>query len=97
MYYRCNERDHKSNACPTRRVTDVAKVRDEEEEREGHVVVNDEYARVEFAEEESEEMINFVLHKILLASKMKSIAGICLKHNVLSRTRCVIRSWIMVA
>ncbi|KAI5421840.1 hypothetical protein KIW84_045325 [Lathyrus oleraceus] len=86
MYYRCNERGHKSNVCPTRRVIDVAKVRDEEEEREGHVVVNDEYARVEFAEEEYEEMINFVLHKILLASKDEEHCG------NLFKTQCSIKN-----
>ncbi|CAI8608597.1 unnamed protein product [Vicia faba] len=59
--YRCNRRRHKSNVCPTRRVTTIVEEMEKDEEREDHAVENDEYAIVEFAEEESDEKVNFVL------------------------------------
>ncbi|KAI5427580.1 hypothetical protein KIW84_032835 [Lathyrus oleraceus] len=43
------------NVFPTRRVVVVADEREEEEERVGHAVENDEYGEVEFAEEEFDE------------------------------------------
>ena len=49
MCYHCNERCHISNACPTRRVVAIAEEREEEEEKVGHAVEDDEYAGVEFA------------------------------------------------
>src|SRR4051812_27832616 len=67
--YRCNGRGHKSNVCPTRRVAVVVEEREEDEEREDSTFKNDEYADVEFAVEESDERVNFVLQVMLLASK----------------------------
>lgn len=58
--YRCNERGHKSNVCPTRRVFVVAEEKDEDEEREDLAVENDEYAEVKFVEEQYDERVNFV-------------------------------------
>lgn len=65
--YRCNGRGHKSNVCPTRRVTTVAK--EKEEERERPDAENEKYVGVDFAEEESDERVNFVLQRILLLTK----------------------------
>ncbi|KAI5430219.1 hypothetical protein KIW84_034699 [Lathyrus oleraceus] len=67
--HHCNGRGRISNACPTRRVIVVAEEWEEEEEKVGHAVENDEYARVEFAEEEYDKRVNFMLQRILLASK----------------------------
>lgn len=69
MYYHCNGGGHKLNACPIRRVVVVVEQSEKEEEREGHVVDNNEYAGVNFIEEESDERVNFVLQRILIASK----------------------------
>lgn len=41
----------------------VAEEREAKEEREGHAVENDEYAWIEFAEEEYDEMVNFMFHR----------------------------------
>lgn len=60
--YRCHGQGHKSNVCPSRRT--VALVGEEEEHDE-----EDEYAGVEFAEEESNEVLSLVLQRILLSSK----------------------------
>lgn len=68
--YHCNGRAHKSNVCPTRRVVAIAEERvKEEKKRKGYLVENNEYADVEFAREEFDERVNFMLQRILLASK----------------------------
>lgn len=69
MCYHCNRTSHISNVCPARRVVAIAEEIEEEDEREGHAVENNEYAGVEFAEEESDERVNFLFHRILLSSK----------------------------
>jgi hypothetical protein len=45
------------------------KEREGEEERELPTIEEDEYAEVEFVEEEFDERVDFVLHRILLESK----------------------------
>jgi len=45
------------------------KGREREEEREKPTIEEEEYTWVEFAEEESDETVNFVLQRMLLASK----------------------------
>jgi hypothetical protein len=47
----------------------VADERDADDEREQPTVDEDEYVEVEFAEEEYDERVNFVLQRLLLASK----------------------------
>lgn len=88
--YHCNGRGHKSNICPTRKVYVVAEEREKKEEIVGHVVENDEYAGVGFVEEESDDRVNFVLQKILLASKDERQHKNLFKTHGLSRTSCVI-------
>ncbi|KAI5387259.1 hypothetical protein KIW84_073414 [Lathyrus oleraceus] len=66
--YHYNGRSNISNVCSTRRVDDVAKEIEEEKERVGHAVENNEYVGVEFAEEESDERFdNDITHKIVMA------------------------------
>jgi len=60
--FRCQGQGRKSNVCLSRRT--VAFLEGEEELEEA-----DEYAWVEFGEEESNEIINLVLQRILLSSK----------------------------
>ncbi|XP_058769117.1 uncharacterized protein LOC131642988 [Vicia villosa] len=84
--YRCNGRGHKSNVCPTRRVDVVMEEREEDEEREDLTVENDEYADVEFAKEESDERVNFVLQRMLLASKDEG------QRKNLFKTHCSIKN-----
>ncbi|KAI5428940.1 hypothetical protein KIW84_033795 [Lathyrus oleraceus] len=55
MCYHCNGIIYRSNVCPRRRVVTVAEEREEEKERERHAIENDEYAGVEFEEEEYDE------------------------------------------
>uniref|UniRef100_A0A803M747 CCHC-type domain-containing protein n=1 Tax=Chenopodium quinoa TaxID=63459 RepID=A0A803M747_CHEQI len=62
--YRCNGKGHRSNVCQTRRIAAVVEGDGEELGRE-----NDEYADVEFAEEEYDERVSFVLQRVLLTSK----------------------------
>lgn len=64
--YRCNGKGHISNVCLIRRVHVV--LEGDGEELEGE---NDEYADVEFTEEESDERVNFLLQRVLLTSKDK--------------------------
>ncbi|KAI5403470.1 hypothetical protein KIW84_050877 [Lathyrus oleraceus] len=59
--YHCNGRGHISSVCPTWIVDVVAEEREKEEDREGPTIENDEYEGVEFAEEESDESVNFTL------------------------------------
>jgi hypothetical protein len=47
----------------------VAKERGGDDEREQHTADEDEYAEVEFAQEESDERVNIVLQRLLLASQ----------------------------
>ncbi|MCI93036.1 hypothetical protein A2U01_0114334, partial [Trifolium medium] len=61
--YRCGGKGHRSNVCSSRRVTGVVEERDDDEQP----VDEDECAEAEFAEEESDERVNFVLQRILLA------------------------------
>ncbi|XP_058784512.1 uncharacterized protein LOC131659322 [Vicia villosa] len=84
--YHCNGRGHKSNVCPTRRVATVVEEREEDEEREDSTVKNDEYADVEFAVEESDERVNFVLQRMLLASKDEG------QRKNLFKTHCSIKN-----
>lgn len=64
MCYRCNGRGHKLKVSPTRRVYTLAEEMEDEEERKGNAIENNEYAGVEFSEEEFDERVNFVLHRI---------------------------------
>ncbi|MCI74148.1 hypothetical protein A2U01_0095412, partial [Trifolium medium] len=64
--YRCGGKGHRSNVCPSRRVAGVVENRDGDDEQPDD---EDEYAEAEFAEEESDERVNFVLQRMLLASK----------------------------
>lgn len=81
-------RGHRSNVCPIRIVFVVAEEKKVEEEIEGQSVENDEYARVEFAKNEYDERINFVLQRILQASKEKG------QHKNLFKTHCSIKNKI---
>jgi hypothetical protein len=67
----CNGKGHRSNVWPSRRVAAVADERDADDEREQPTVDEDEYVEVEFAEEEYDERVNFVLQRLLLASKVE--------------------------
>ena len=67
--YQCNGKGHKSNVCPLRIVDVVTKEREREEEKEQPTIEEDEYAGVEFDEEEFDERVTFVLQRMLLASK----------------------------
>ncbi|KAI5407589.1 hypothetical protein KIW84_053734 [Lathyrus oleraceus] len=87
--YHCNGRGHKSNVFPTRKDVVIAKEREWEEEREKPTVENNEYARVEFAEEEFDVRINFMLHRILLASKEER------QHMNLFKTHCYIKNKVL--
>lgn len=78
--YRCNVRCYKSNVYPTRRVVVVEEEREEKEQRDGHALENDEYVRVNFAKKQSNVKVNFVLQRILLASKHEG------KHKNLFKT-----------
>lgn len=89
-FYPCKGRGHRSNVCPTMRVTVVAEERDEEEENGGSAIENDEYAEVEFLEEEYDVRVNFVLLRIYYHPKMKGNTRICSKHIFQSITKCVI-------
>lgn len=57
--YHCNAKGHKSNDFTSRRVAVFAEGRGEEE-REKPTIEEEEYAWVEFSEEESDERVNFV-------------------------------------
>ncbi|GAU31033.1 hypothetical protein TSUD_214690 [Trifolium subterraneum] len=65
--FRCGGKGHMSNVCPSRRVAAVLEERVDDDEREQPD--EDEYAEVEFAEEESDEKVNIVLQRMLLATK----------------------------
>jgi hypothetical protein len=67
--YRCHGKGHRSNVCPSRSIAAVAKERGGDDEREQHTADEDEYAEVEFAQEESDERVNIVLQRLLLASQ----------------------------
>ncbi|KAG2315649.1 hypothetical protein Bca52824_018771 [Brassica carinata] len=71
--YRCQGHGHKSNVCPSRKT--VAIVEEENEEDERDFAGNEEYEGAEFAEEESGEMINLVLQRVLLSSKEEGQPG----------------------
>ncbi|XP_057250722.1 uncharacterized protein LOC130591424 [Beta vulgaris subsp. vulgaris] len=81
--YHCNGKGHRSNVCPTRRVTAVLEGGEDGGEFEGE---NDEYAYAEFAEEESEDRVNFVLQRVLLASKEEG------QRKNLFKTHCSIQN-----
>lgn len=85
-YYYCKGRGHISKTIPIKRVIVVTEEREEEEKRLGHAVENNEYAEVEFAEEESDVKVNFVLQITLLASKEEG------KCNNLFKTHCSIKN-----
>lgn len=82
--FRCQGHGHKSNVCPSRRT--VAIIEEEDEENERDFAENEEYEGAEFAEEESGEMINLVLQRVLLSSKEEG------QRKNLFRTHCSIQN-----
>ena len=81
--YRCGGKGHKSNVCPSRRVAGVAEGLDGDDVQ---LDEEDEYAGVEFAEEDSEERVSFVLQRMLLASKEEG------QRKNLFKTRCSVNN-----
>ena len=74
--YRCHKPRHCSNNCPERRQANLLEVdgkekdeEEEEEEEEENAIVDDEYDGVEFSVKEGMEILNLVLHLILLSPK----------------------------
>lgn len=67
--YRCGGVGHKSNVCPSREAPSKRTTAIVNEEDDKDADNSDEYADVEFAEEESEERVNIVLQRILLSTK----------------------------
>jgi len=82
--FRCNGKGHRSNVCPSRRVAAVVGERDDDDETEQPD--EDEYAEVEFAEEESDERVNFVLQRMLLATKEEG------QRKNLFKTHCSVKN-----
>ncbi|XP_057451853.1 uncharacterized protein LOC130743636 [Lotus japonicus] len=78
--FRCGGQGHRSNVCPSRRTAAILNEETEEEEE------NNDYEGVEFAEEESEERVNFVLLRILLSSKEES------QRKNLFRSHCSVKN-----
>ena len=82
--FRCNGKGHRSNVCPSRRVAAMVGERDDDDKTEQPD--EDEYADVEFAEEESDEKVNFVLQRMLLATKEEG------QRKNLFKTHCSVKN-----
>ena len=78
--FHCGGQVHRSSVCPSKRIVAIL---NEGIEEEG--VIN-EFERVEFAEEESSERVNFVLQRVLLSSKEEG------QRTNLFRTHCSIQN-----
>ena len=75
--FHCQGQGHRSSVCPSRKT--VAFLGEEEEHDE-----EDEYEGVEFAEEESTEVVSLVLQRVLLSSKEEG------QRKNLFQTRCTV-------
>lgn len=73
--FRCQGHGHKSNVCPGRRTVAFLEGEDEHKDK-------DKCACVEFAEEESNEIINIVLQRILLSSTEEGVTPINFSPNL---------------
>ncbi|PNY16528.1 geraniol 8-hydroxylase-like [Trifolium pratense] len=69
--YRCGGKVRRSNVCPSRRVAGVVEEKDDDDDE--HPANEDEYAEAEFAKEESDERVNFVLQLMLMSAMKEEI------------------------
>ncbi|CAL1390463.1 unnamed protein product [Linum trigynum] len=84
--YRCGGQSHRSNVCPSRKM--VAVMEENPKNVEGHTEdeESDEYDGVEFAEEESKDVVNIVLRRVLLTGADEG------QRKNLFRTHCSINN-----